>query len=373
MPAVAFYVSGHGFGHASRQVEIIRTLQRQRPDVRVVIRTAAPRWIFDRALDAPFTCESTYADTGVAQVDSLKVDVASTILQADAFHRTLDARSAAEAARLDTIDLVVADIPALACAAAARAGVPAIAVGNFTWDWIYSGYPETAELAPALLGTIRDAYAQADEAWRLPLSGGFEPFDGERIVDIPLVARRSSRDPDDVRRRLGLPTHQQLLLCAFGRYGIGAIDWVRVGEVANCHVVATTGGTPAVADDAPDCAVTTLDEDWVSNQGIAYEDLVAAVDVVVTKPGYGMVAECAANDTAMIYTARGRFPEYDVLVAGMPGLIRNAFISHADLFTGRWEPAIAQVLSQPRPTAPNTDGAEVAAARIAARLSPSGR
>lgn len=373
MPAVAFYVSGHGYGHASRQIEIIRTLQQQRPDVRVVIRTAAPRWMFDRGLDSPFTFEPADMDTGVAQVDSLTVDVASTVLQADAFHRTLDGRSAVEAARLDTIDLVVADVPPLACAAAARAGVPAVAMGNFTWDWIYAAYPETAALAPALLGTLRNAYGQADEAWRLPLSAGFETFDNERIVDIPLVARRSSRDPGDARRRLGLPTDDQLLLCAFGRYGIGAIDWVRVGDMANCHVVATTGGSPAVADDAPDCAVTTLDEEWMASQGMAYEDLLAAVDVVVTKPGYGMMAECAANDTAMIYTARGRFPEYDVLVAGMPGLIRNAFISHADLLAGRWEPAIAQVLSQPRPEVPDTDGAEVAASLIADRLSPSGR
>ena len=373
MPAVAFYVSGHGFGHASRQIEIIRALRGRRPDVRVVVRTAVPRWMFDRSLDSPFTFEHADTDTGMAQVDSLAIDVTSTITQADAFHRTLDTRSVAEAARLAAVDLVVADIPPVACAAAARAGVPAIAVGNFTWDWIYAGYPETTELAPALLGMLRDAYAQADEAWRLPLSGGFETFDDERIVDIPLIARQSARDPDDVRRRLGLPTDQYLLLCAFGRYGVGAIDWVRVGEVAGCHVVATAGGTPAVADDAPGCAVTTLDEAWMAGLGIAYEDLVAAVDVVVTKPGYGIVAECAANDTAMIYTARGRFPEYDVLVAGMPGLIRSAFISHADLYAGRWEPAIAQVLAQPRPETPRTDGAEVAASLIAGRLSPSGR
>ena len=37
--------------------------------------------------------------------------------------------------------LVVADIPPLALAAARLAGVPAIALGNFTWDWIYRDYP----------------------------------------------------------------------------------------------------------------------------------------------------------------------------------------------------------------------------------------
>ena len=41
-----------------------------------------------------------------------------------------------------------------------------------------------------------------------------------------------------------------------------------------------------------------------------------AADVVVTKPGYGIIAECLANDTAIVYTSRGEFAEYDVLVDG---------------------------------------------------------
>ena len=49
--------------------------------------------------------------------------------------------------------------------------------------------------------------------------------------------------------------------------------------------------------------------------GIRYEDLVGAAEAVVTKPGYGIISEAIANDTAILYTARGHFPEYDVLVS----------------------------------------------------------
>ena len=68
--------------------------------------------------------------------------------------------------------------------------------------------------------------------------------------------------------------------------------------------------------------------------GCRYEDLVRAVDVVVTKPGYGIIAECLANDTALLYTSRGHFIEYDVLVAAMPHFLRARYIGHADLFAG---------------------------------------
>ena len=56
----------------------------------------------------------------------------------------------------------------------------------------------------------------------------------------------------------------------------------------------------------------------------AIEDLVRAADVVVTKPGYGIISEAIANDAALLYTSRGRFVEYDVLVKEMPRYLRCA-------------------------------------------------
>ena len=366
MPVVVFAVSGHGFGHASRQTEIMRALHRRRPDAAIDVRTSAPRWLFERALDFPFNFETVEVDTGVVQVDSLTVDVGASIARAAAFHRTLDERAGAEARALADrrAALVVGDVPPLACAAAARAGIPAIAVGNFTWDWIYAGYPETAELAPDLVRTLRDAYSGAAAAWRLPLHGGFGAF--ETIVDVPLVARRSARRPGEVRRQLGLPRDRVLALFAFGRYGIGTVDWSEVARIEHCHVVFTAG--PHSVRGPTGDAFTTLDEDALADHGVAFEDLVAAVDVVVTKPGYGTIAECAANDTAMLYTSRGRFPEYEVLVAGLPALVRAAFIDHDDLFAGRWGEHLERLLAQPRPDPPASNGAQVIADTLAARL-----
>ena len=366
MPVVVFAISGHGFGHASRQTEIIRALHRQRPDVSIDIRTSAPRWLFERALDFRFTLDTVEVDTGVVQIDSLGVDVRASIGRAAAFHRALEARVDAEARALAAkgTDLVVGDVPPLACAAAALAGIPAIVIGNFTWDWIYTGYPETAELAPDLVPTLRDAYSSATAAWRLPLHGGFDAF--ETVIDVPLVARRSTREPGDIRRQLGLPRDRTLALFAFGRYGIGTVDWSEVARIRHCHVVFTTG--PYAGRGPAGDTFTTLDEGALAARGIAFEDLVAAADVVVTKPGYGMIAECAANDTAMLYTSRGRFPEYEVLVAGLPGLARAAFIDHDDLFAGRWRGHLDRLLAQPRPLPPAADGARAIADALLARL-----
>jgi len=105
-----------------------------------------------------------------------------------------------------------------------------------------------------------------------------------------------------------------------------------------------------------------IDEGAMYARGYRYEDLVRAVDVVATKPGYGIISECLANGAALLYTSRGDFREYQVLVDAMPSFLRCAFIDHDDLFAGRWQPHLDALLEQPDPpTTPATTGAEVAA------------
>ena len=362
MATVVFYVSGHGFGHSSRQVEVIRSLLARGPGLDVIIRTSAPPWLFERGLDGRVRVDALDTDTGVVQVDSLTVDVDASIARAWTFHERLDELTATEARHLTACHaaLVVGDIPPLAFAAAARAGVPSAAIGNFTWDWIYEGYPVEVARVPALLPLLRDAYREAAVAWRLPLHAGFETF--RHVVDVPLVARRSTRDPEDVRRLLGLPTGVPVALFAFGRYGLRSIDWSAVARLTGYRVVLATGESPLDQTmPHPGGPFVRVETAAMARRGLRYEDLVAAVDVVITKPGYGIIAECAANDTAMLYTSRGRFREYELLTAGMSALIRSEFIAQDELFRGDWQARLDALLAQPGPTRPEATGADVIA------------
>jgi hypothetical protein len=86
----------------------------------------------------------------------------------------------------------------------------------------------------------------------------------------------------------------------------------------------------------------------------------------MTKPGFGIIAECISTGTAMLYTSRGQFREYDVLVDALPRYVRARFVSHEELFAGRWTESLDAVMAQPKP--PETmaaTGAEEAALAIA--------
>jgi len=89
MSLIVFYISGHGFGHASREIEVINALLDRRPDLRVVVRTAAKRWLFDLTVTHPIELQLLETDTGVVQFDSLRLDAAETIRRAAMFYRRL--------------------------------------------------------------------------------------------------------------------------------------------------------------------------------------------------------------------------------------------------------------------------------------------
>ena len=82
--------------------------------------------------------------------------------------------------------------------------------------------------------------------------------------------------------------------------------------------MARYGLTAAYDDIARAQRLTVLSPGSTLPAGLAYQDVVAAADLVITKPGYGIVSECVANGTPLLYTSRGRFVEYDVFVAEMP-------------------------------------------------------
>ena len=132
-------------------------------------------------------------------------------------------------------------------------------------------------------------------------------------ADLPFIARRSARDPADTRRLLGVEGAGPIVLASFGGYGLD-LPYDRIAR-SGLTVLAPEQHLPA---------------------GLRYQDLVAAADVVVSKPGYGIVSECAANDTALLYTSRGPFAEYDIMLAEMPRMLRCRYLAQQDLVAGNW-------------------------------------
>jgi L-arabinokinase len=332
----------------------------------VIVKTAAPLRLFRHAFGTRCELIALECDAGMVQIDSLNVDAGASVRRAAAFQRHLPALAVEEAGYLRDIGarLVVADIPPLAAAAAHNAGIPSVMIGNFTWDWIYESYREQG--AADLAHDIRSMYSGATLALRLPMAGGFQGL--EPVTrDIPFIARRSHRTRDDVRGALGLPPRRDgkpLVLLSFGGYGVARLDMTALSRLTN-YTIATTDLTVRDSRAAQVNGLLYLSEQRVRDAGLLYEDLVRGADAVVTKPGYGIISEAIANGAALLYTSRGEFIEYEVLVREMPRYLRARFIEQKELLNGNWDVALANLLAQPPP--PETaalNGGEVAAGEI---------
>jgi hypothetical protein len=363
--SIVFYISGHGFGHASRDVEIINRLPPGRSPV--IIRSAVSPDLLARTISVPYTLRAGICDTGIVQTSSITHDDAATVAAAAAFYPDLAARAEREAAALagDHVTLVLGDIPPLAFEVAARLSVPSLALGNFTWDWIYETHPGFAAGAGWTLDVMRAAYRKATLALELPFGTGFDVF--PHVKSIPLVARRPTQSRRATRAHFGLPAGGRVALLSFGGYGLPSVDLASVDCRDEWTVVTTdrvTSGTSAVP-----AHVRVVVEGQFLTSAFRYEDLVAAVDVVMTKPGYGILGECVAAGTSIVYTSRGAFREYDVLVGAMSRVVRSVFISQADLLAGRWRAALEGALAQADPPETlQTNGADVAAEIIESLL-----
>jgi UDP:flavonoid glycosyltransferase YjiC (YdhE family) len=354
MASLVWYCSAHGFGHAVRSGLILAEVRRRAPSLAIHVRAAAPPWFFPPGVDF----RRLVADFGIAQQDSVTEDLDGTLSRATEFAAALPALLADETAFLRSVDaaLVVGDLPPLAFLAAQAAGVPAVGLGNFAWDWIYAAYAAERPAFARLAADARAAYGHAALLLRLPFHGDMSAFG--QIEDVPLVARQAPDDRAACRAQFQLPPAAKIVLLSFGGIGLERFPYERLPGLADYYFVATDPAAPRL----PNLRV-------LSAQLRNYQTLVRAADVVVTKPGYGIVADCLAAQTRVLYSDRGAFPEYPILVDALETCGPALHLPRAALLAGDLGPALDRLLALERPWRTlRLDGAAVAARRLLEHL-----
>ncbi|HYL80597.1 MAG TPA: hypothetical protein VEU07_07280, partial [Candidatus Acidoferrum sp.] len=180
------------------------------------------------------------------------------------------------------------------------------------------------------------------------------------IRDIPMIARRSRRSREEVRGLLGLNGSRPVILLSFGGFEVQGIDFDRVEALREYYFLVTQPPPRPIRN----VRLVTLG-------ALKYEDVVAQADAVLTKPGYGIVSDCLANRTPVLYTTRGEFAEYPRLVEGLERFGVAAFIQNQDHLSGNWQDSLRRLFERPRVWADlPTDGAAVAADILRGYLPP---
>ena len=250
------------------------------------------------------------------------------------------------------IRLILGDIPPLCFEIAMRASVGSVAIANFTWSEIYRAYIKNCPGFKPLIEEMEGFYRNATLALTLPYPCGMDVF--PRQEPIPWVARTSPLTKQEARKSFRLPQSATLVLLSFGGLGLERFPWSNLQKMSEFFFV-TTGKSKQEINNVR----------FLPGAQRKYEDLVRAVDVVVTKPGYGIVADVISHQVRVLYTNRGEFVEYPHLTRALNEYATAEFIPQDRLLSGNLVPYLTRLLSKKENwPAVRLDGAEIAAAKI---------
>ncbi|TVY81287.1 L-arabinokinase [Lachnellula suecica] len=289
---IAVYISGHGYGHFTRTVNLLSLLSHA-GNFTFHIRTSSPL----HPAHVTYELQPT-----VIQTNAYQLDGEQSLQSLQTFDPSLAQKEETFFLRQHGIDAIFSDALPLPCLLAHSLKIPSILITNFTFDSIFQAilddvpnHPNKAALQLKVDEMVQQ-YSLAYSIIRLP---GYIPFlfRGPQIVDVPMHSRKALRNRNETLADLGLQglEEKKILLHCFGGQSL----------------------------DAPS-KIPTLPEGWVCvSQTIDYPpffykisrdvympDVVGACDAVLGKLGWGTCSEVIGNGyKPFIYVPRSAFVE----------------------------------------------------------------
>jgi len=350
-------ISSHGWGHLSQTVPIVAALRSRVPGLRITVRTGLDANVVRERFrvvgqPAPDVLPDR-SDFGFEMHDAITIDDQRSMARYAALH--------ADAAWLDRerdslralgVDAVIANVGYMPLAAAASLGLPSFGVSSLNWADVLASRAHGRADVMAIAESMRQAYSKADRLFAL-VPG--MPFDGfERRVRAAPIARRGRADRAGLRKALGVPAAQRIMMVAFGGLPM-AFDTARWQLPAGWSAVMLTQAT-----------VETPTVIAAERLGWDYIDLLASCDLLVAKPGYGTFAEAGFASRDTLAVPRDDWPEAPWLIDWLGQHARCASIALPDLRAGRFEAGLAAIARQPARVAADGDGAAEIADQIVA-------
>lgn len=358
-PHLLLAVSGHGYGHLAQCAPVVNALWQRLPRLRLTVCSRLERAVIADRLALPFAYRCRSVDPVLPMRSAWQVDVPAAQSVFTGFYRDRAAGLTQDRALLEELrpDLLLANIPWRLLQAARQAGVPAVALCSLNWAAIYRQYCAQAGDSRDVLADMWQGYRAADVFLRPAPAMDMPELANSQAIG-PL-ARLGRADRAGLRQRLSLPPGTRVVLVALGGIGGGLPleHWPRRRDT----IWLVPPGVAGTRDDMIDAARLPM----------AFIDVLASCDAVLTKPGYGTYAEAVCNGVPVLTLQRPDWPETAGLNAWARRHGRLQEISQAAFADGRFAGALDALWQQAAPQPPAPVGIEQAVGQLLARL-PSG-
>lgn len=290
MKRICFFLSSHGFGHMARNLPIIQKLT-TRDDIELLIICAEKQIAWARENLSPeqlskitFIIEQT--DIGlIVKENSLEVDVLKLQTSCLDYLARLPELSKKYAKILvhHRIQLVIIDIAPLGIGASQLAGIPNVLIGNFTWVELYQEW---------LPRKIVHAYAEIYRQVKLNISYALHTPEflnyGKNIYTASLLARPVNLlEVERIKNQFDQP-----------------IVFISAGMSVNLDFSCNLDDLPYQLITTQQVAITGSNVVKLSADVANTQDYIAASDYVITKAGWGTVAEALLSHKKLALFAR---------------------------------------------------------------------
>ena len=346
-----FAVSSHGYGHLAQLAPVINALKQQYPELSVSIQTTLPPDIVSARINCPFKYLYFDADVGLLMDDAVTVNTEASRLAYRDFHShwELNFKQQTDLLQANCVDLLIADIPYLPLLAAQQLDIKTIAVCSLNWVDILSGYFQQDEEMAAYMAIMRQAYCQAEVFLKPRPSMPMSWLPNGKTIEPLVTTGTNSRT--QLLCELSLQHKKDnivLVLLALGGIDshVSVHNWPDYNHV---HLI-LQDGYHAVAENVHQDQTEHSNKSWLHNINdisLAFTDIVQSVDVIITKPGYGLFAEAAFGAKPIFYVGRRDWPEEVYLLQWLKQYVAMLEISKKELTNGIDEAIILDLAQNP--------------------------
>jgi len=326
---IAVYISGHGFGHLAQMAPVLNHMHATRPDCHFLIRCSLPQTEIRTRLNFDFEIEQAAVDVGVVQNSAIEEDREASVIRLKYWVGQMGAQIDQEIELLRRFDpsLVLSDISPLAFPVAKALDIPGIGLATLDWHTIYSYWLDEDD---PVIYKLAQAYSACDLLLTPPMSMDMPVFPVQRQIGLIAMHPVDISNPvaDDKRKKA---------LVLFGGCGNPPYDMQALAAMDDWLFL-----IPDAGNDAPD-NVTGI----CFGSDMRPVDLMPFVDVVVCKPGYGVLSECWYTATPVAWVERPDFPEFSMLKTWLDTSMPAAGMSRSNFRQGYWHQALEKAANHP--------------------------
>ncbi|CAH1210968.1 hypothetical protein PAECIP111893_03340 [Paenibacillus plantiphilus] len=303
---ICYYISDYGYGHAARGIALIRRLLETSPrPFRFIVCCSRPLSFVRESLRAAAQKGLEFRDAATdlgyfVQENSMEPDLDRLQVEYRSYMSVFPDLIARERDYLlqNKVDMVLSDISPVPIKAASQAGITSIGMSNFTWYTAYEKMLDSGLLAP-----LYDAYLHMD--YFISLAGSEEPPWGRRgYVKAGFFCRAPEKREWSRLQSLhgkgkGKDDGALTVFVALGM-DIHARDMkdMAMWKDEDCTFIVSSHM------DASGPNVVRIPPSYTESQ-----NYLALADIVITKPGWGVISEAVHCNKPLLMVKRDLFME----------------------------------------------------------------